>query len=122
MVLVLMNASILKQSLAKSRVHVGKLAQSRKYTWVIALLCDGELDAPTTGFQLCSYYLLKTNLMESFSVKPRPLILGNVFHLSDTVPGGVICAFATIYKPAVVEVRTMHTSGLFLGTQVITIA
>ena len=34
--------------------------------------------------------------------------------------GDVICAFATTYKPAVVEVRTMHTSGLFLGTQVIT--
>ena len=63
MVLVQMNASILKRSFAKSRLHVGKLAPSRKYTWVIALLRDGELDAPTTGFQLFSYNLLKTNLM-----------------------------------------------------------
>ena len=113
MVLVRMNASIQKKSFAKSRVHVGKLAPSRKYTWVVALLRDGELDALTAGFQLCSYYLLKTNLMESFYVKPWPLKLGNVFRLSDTVSGGVICAFATTYKPAVVKVRTMHTSGLF---------
>ena len=116
MVLVRMNASVLKQSFAKSRWHVGKLAPSRKYTWVIALLRGGELDAPKTGFQLCSY----SYLMESVSVKPRPLKLGNVLCLSDTVPGGVICAFATTYKPAVVEVCTMHTSEPFLGTQVIT--
>ena len=31
---------------------------------------------------------------------------------------GIICAFATIYKPAVVEVPSMHTSGSLLGAQV----
>ena len=30
----------------------------------------------------------------------------------------IICAFTTIYKPAVVKVPSMHTSGSLLGAQV----
>ena len=30
----------------------------------------------------------------------------------------IICAFATIYKPAVIKVPSMHTSGSLLGAQV----
>ena len=40
-------------------------------------------------------------------MKQWPLKLGNTLSLSDTacvVPGHVICAFATTYKPAVVKV------------------
>ena len=37
-------------------------------TWVNALLRNGELECMTTGFQLCSCYLLGTYLIESFSV------------------------------------------------------
>ena len=30
----------------------------------------------------------------------------------------IICAFATIYKPAVIKVSSIHTSGSLLGAQV----
>ena len=50
--------------------------------------------------------------MESASVKQRPLKLGNALSF------GIICAFATIYMLAVVEVPSMHTSESLLGTLV----
>ena len=49
--------------------------------------------------------------MESASVKQWPLKLGNASSLSDNAPGGVICEFATIHKPAVVEVHMYHVLG-----------
>ena len=59
--------------------------------------------------------------MESISVKLWPLTLGSSLSLSSTVPGDIICAFATTYKPAVVEVHTIHTSGPLFEAEVINV-
>ena len=60
-------------------------------TWVKLMCCYAaeNWNAPTTGFQLCSCYLLRTYLIESVSVNQRPLILGNALGFSETVWGVV---------------------------------
>ena len=55
-------------------------------TWVNALLRDGELECPTTGF-----LLFTENLPDGvrFREAKAPLILGNALDLSETVPGAL---------------------------------
>ena len=71
--------------LVPSRKHMGKCAVTPIYGYVTE-----NWNAPTTSFQLCSCYLLRTYLIVSISVKQRPLILGNTLGLSDTVPGALV--------------------------------
>ena len=70
-------------------------------TWVNAPSSGDELQCLDGKFSVV-FQLFTENL--SASVEQWPLILVNTFHLSDTEPEGVISAFPTIYKPAVVEV------------------
>ena len=88
-------------------------------TWVFALLHDRELECLNDKFSFVLVLFLRTYLMEFISVKQGP---GKTLSFSDTVPGDVICAFTTTYKPAVVEVRTVHTGGSLLGAQAINIS
>ena len=54
-------------SFAKSRLHVGKLAPSRKYTGN----CDGELEFPNDKFIVLLLLFTENYLMESIFVKQR---------------------------------------------------
>jgi len=84
--------------------------------WVIALLHDRELESPDDKFSVHSYYLLRTYLMEAVSTIKTWKCLKLQWHCAWRHH---LCFCHYIYKPGVVNVRTMQTSGPLLGAQVI---
>ena len=75
-------------------------------SWVTTPSIDNELESPMEnlpdGVRFCEATAIKTwkrLKLQRYGIN-------------------IICAFATIYKPAVIKVPSMHTSGSLLGAQV----
>ena len=112
-----------EMKLSEERNYIGACWCHQASTWVTSPSSDDELECLNDKFSVVLKLFYKNppdgvRFREAIAIKTWV----NALSLSDTVPGGVISAFATTYVQASNSQSTKYINGPLLGAQVINMA